>query len=60
MSPNGYQKVKEIFNSVIEIGPEGRGAFLDERCVGEGELRREVERLLDCRDSLFASLSYEI
>mgnify|MGYP001420737671 CR=1 FL=1 len=53
MNSDRYQKVKEIFNSVIEIEPEGRGAFLDERCDGDGELRREVERLLASYDSEF-------
>ncbi len=51
MNPDDYQKVKEIFNSVIEVEPAGRGAFLDEKCNGEGELRAEVERLLDSYDS---------
>ncbi len=51
MNAEDYQKVKEIFNSVLEIGPEGRGAFLDERCDGDGDLRKEVERLLASYDS---------
>src|SRR5687767_10391187 len=53
MNPSDYQKVKEIFNSVLEIEPEGRAAFLDVRCDGENGLRDEVERLLRSHDSEF-------
>ncbi len=56
MKFDDYQKVKEIFNSVLDIGPEGRGAFLDERCDGDGDLRKEVERLLASHDSEFLEL----
>jgi serine/threonine protein kinase len=51
MNPDDYKKVKEIFNSALEVEPEGRGAFLDERCDGENGLREEVERLLRSYDS---------
>lgn len=53
MNPDDYQKVKEIFQSVLEIEPGGRGAFLDERCKGEDLVRAEVERLLTSYDSEF-------
>ena len=53
MNPDDYKRVKEIFNSVLEIEPEGRGAFLDERCDGENGLRDEVERLLRSHHSEF-------
>lgn len=51
MNAEDYQKVKEIFHSVLEIEPESRGAFLDEKCAGDGALRGEVERLLSSYDS---------
>ncbi|HJS50957.1 MAG TPA: protein kinase, partial [Pyrinomonadaceae bacterium] len=53
MNPSDYKKVKDIFNAVLEIEPEGRAAFLDDRCDGENGLRDEVERLLASCDSEF-------
>ncbi len=51
MNAEEYQKVKELFQSAVEIEPEGRGAFLDEKCSGDGSVRGEVERLLGSYDS---------
>src|SRR5688572_3200204 len=53
MNPSDYKKVKDVFNAVLEIEPEGRAAFLDDRCDGENGLRDEVERLLASCDSEF-------
>ena len=53
MNAEEYQKVKEIFQSVLEIPPESRHAFLDKRCDGDDNLRAEVERLLASNDSEF-------
>src|SRR5687768_15186378 len=54
MDPTDYKKVKEIFHSVLEIEPEGRSAFLNERC--DGEVRAEVERLLASYDSEYLEM----
>ena len=51
MNADDYQKVKEIFNSAVEIGPADRGAFLDGKCDGEKHIKAEVERLLRSYDS---------
>ncbi len=53
MNPDDYQKVKEIFSSVLEIEPAGRSAFLDGECGGDEVIRREVERLLDSYKSKY-------
>jgi eukaryotic-like serine/threonine-protein kinase len=46
VNPEQWQRVKEIVGAALQRGPEERGAFLDEACLQEGELRPEVESLL--------------
>ncbi|HST09591.1 MAG TPA: protein kinase, partial [Terriglobales bacterium] len=47
-----WQRVKEIVASALERQPADRGAFLDEVCSQDTELRAEVESLLAAyRDS---------
>ena len=47
-----WQRVKEIVGSALELQPAERGAFLDEICSNDTELRAEVESLLAAhRDS---------
>src|SRR5215471_12937580 len=41
-----WQKVKEIVGSALERPPSERGAFLDQVCLQDSELRAEVESLL--------------
>src|SRR5688572_25742680 len=53
MSPDEYQKVKAVFQSVLEIEPPKRAVFLDESCRDNDDLRREVERLLKNYDGDF-------
>src|SRR5215204_826013 len=53
MEADQYQKIKEIFNSVLGMRPEERRAFLDESCGAEDGLRVEVERLIASYDSEF-------
>lgn len=46
MTPEGWQKIKEVFDAAAErLGGE-RTAYLDEACRDDAELRREVETLL--------------
>ncbi len=40
------KRIKDIFAEAIEVDPADRGAFLDERCSGDAELRSEVESWL--------------
>jgi serine/threonine-protein kinase len=46
MTPEGWQNVKDLFHSALELAPVQRAAFLDRACVGNEMLRREVESLL--------------
>ncbi len=44
-----YKKIKELFAAALDVAPEERERFLDERCERE-DLRLEVESLLATRD----------
>ena len=46
-----WQKVEAIFQAAIERSGGSRGAYLDEACAGDRELRAEVEALLREHDS---------
>jgi len=41
------ERVKEVFNEVVNLPSEERVSFLDAECGADTELRRRVERLLD-------------
>ena len=36
-------QVEEIFLDAVELSADERAAMLDERCAGDGALRREVD-----------------
>ena len=42
--------MREVFEQVLEIEPDGRARFLDGACEGDAALRREVESLLAADD----------
>ncbi len=44
------EQVAELFKSVVEIDPEDRQSFLEERCRSSPEVRAEVESLLGVHD----------
>ena len=46
MTPERWQKAKEIFHAALERAPEDRSAFLAAACNGDQALRREVELLI--------------
>jgi non-specific serine/threonine protein kinase/serine/threonine-protein kinase len=46
MTPERWQKVKEVLATVLEVPPTDRGAALERWCAGDVALRREVELLL--------------
>ena len=46
MTPERWQKVKEIFNEAVELPVENRRKFLSEAIDGDEEIRGEVEKLL--------------
>jgi serine/threonine-protein kinase len=47
MDPERWQAVREIFRGALERQAEARPRYLDGACDGDGELRAEVESLLD-------------
>ena len=46
MTPERWLKVQEVVVAATEREPGSRAAFLDEACLGDPELRNEVESLL--------------
>lgn len=46
MTPERWQQVKDIFNSAINYRPEERSLFISQACLGDEELRSEVESLI--------------
>ncbi len=43
---NRYTQIKELFLAALDVAPEERGAFVEERAGADGELRAEVLSLL--------------
>ena len=50
MNPERWQKVKGLFDVVVELSPDKRERFLVKSCGGDDELRRDVENLLASSD----------
>jgi WD40 repeat protein/predicted Ser/Thr protein kinase len=48
MSVPSPETVEALFQQAIDLDPERRGAFLDEQCAADPELRAAVEELLQC------------
>jgi WD40 repeat protein/predicted Ser/Thr protein kinase len=46
MSEPTPETVEAVFQEAIDLDPERRGPFLDQRCAGDRELRAAVEELL--------------
>jgi hypothetical protein len=46
VTPERWQRVKEVLEGAWERGPRERDGFLDEACAGDAELRSRVEALL--------------
>lgn len=47
---DSYEREQEIFAQALELEASKRGAFLDEACGGDAELREQVESLLSAMD----------
>lgn len=62
MSPERWQRVKDIFQSALERAPEERSAFLSSACGRDEALRKEVESLIAAHEkdgSFIDSPAYE-
>jgi eukaryotic-like serine/threonine-protein kinase len=46
MKSERWQQIESLYQSVLDLNPGERDAFLSEKCRGDEELRREVESLL--------------
>jgi len=46
MTPERWQRVKELFQTALEGEASQRAAFLDDSCAGDPALRRQVEALI--------------
>ena len=46
MTPERWAQIEALFHRAMECDPKERGRLLDDSCVGDPELRREVESLL--------------
>src|ERR1044072_9056062 len=55
MTPERWQRIKELFHRAIEMGAAERDAFLEAECAGDEELRAEVSSLVaaDAREGGF-------
>jgi eukaryotic-like serine/threonine-protein kinase len=47
MDSQTWQQLEDIFHRVVGLPPERRGAYLDEACGDDDELRRRVEQLIE-------------
>jgi hypothetical protein len=50
MTPERYQRIQLLADIALKLDPDLRRAYLDEQCVGDVALRRDVERLLAADD----------
>jgi serine/threonine protein kinase/TolB-like protein/Tfp pilus assembly protein PilF len=46
-SSDRWRRLEALFYEAVELKPEARAEFLDQRCGGDTELRKEVETLLE-------------
>jgi eukaryotic-like serine/threonine-protein kinase len=46
MKPERWQEIEELFHSALQREPGERAAFLNEACIGDPELGRQVQALL--------------
>lgn len=47
MTPERWQEIKGVLAGALEVEPPNRSAYLEQKCEGDPELRREVEVLLE-------------
>ncbi|HUE83409.1 MAG TPA: protein kinase [Pyrinomonadaceae bacterium] len=63
MTPERWQRVKEIFNSALQHEPLQRSVFLSDACGTDESLRREVETLIATHEkdgSFIDSPAYQV
>src|SRR6516165_4614170 len=55
MTPERWQKIRDVLCDALEVAPEQRSAFLDGACVADPDLRSEVESLLSSQGKVPSS-----
>ena len=50
MDSQRWKQIDEIFHAALEREPEERGAYLDEACAGDQDLRKEIASLLSAQE----------
>ncbi len=48
MTPERWTQIEDLFHRAAECAPKDRAGILEGGCIGDPELRREVEALLSC------------
>jgi serine/threonine protein kinase len=51
VEPERWHRVEELYHSALKFSANQRAAFLKDECLGDEELREEVESLLSCENS---------
>ena len=46
LGPDEFRKIREVFESAIELAPAERERFIDQSCGGDPRLIAEVQRML--------------
>ena len=49
-SADRWQQLQALFHAALELQPDERSTFLDQNCGSDGELRKEIESLLDASE----------
>ena len=47
MTPERWQKIKDVLAGAWEVAPAGRAVYLEQACAGDESVRQEVELLLE-------------
>jgi hypothetical protein len=50
MTPDRWQRVKDVFSAASALDEPQRAAYLDKACADDAELRAEVASLLDAHN----------
>jgi hypothetical protein len=51
VNPNTWRKIREVFETAVDLDPARRKSFLEEACAGDPVMRAEVESLLASHES---------
>jgi eukaryotic-like serine/threonine-protein kinase len=61
LNPERWQRLKEIYEQALDRDGSNRAAFLEEACLSDSDMKREIEALLkgSARDSFLEKPAYE-